>query len=76
MYHIYLILILNLGNYLILYPLISKKIFFMDKLQIAPLNFGSVWISYPKISEFEFYPLIFRVFGFYTLTFQNLDFII
>ena len=29
------------------------------KLKIIPLKFGSVWILYSKISEFEFYPLNF-----------------
>ena len=28
----------------------------MDKLQVAPLKFGGVWILYPEISEFKFYP--------------------
>ena len=29
----------------------------LDKLQITPLKFGSVWILHPEISEFGFYPL-------------------
>ena len=47
---------------------------FLDKLQIIPLRFGSDWILHSKISEFRFYLLKFGVFGFYTLTFQNLNF--
>jgi len=46
----------------------------MGKLQTAPLKFGSDWILYLVVSEVGFYSLKFRVFGFYTLTFQNLDF--
>ena len=44
------------------------------KLQITPLKFGDDWILHPKVLEFGFYPLKFGVFGFYTITFQNLDF--
>ena len=29
----------------------------LDKLQITPLKFGSVWILHPEISEFGFHPL-------------------
>ena len=46
----------------------------MDKLQITTLKFGGDWILYSEVSEFRFYPLEFGMFGFYTLTFQNLDF--
>ena len=45
----------------------------LDKLQITPLKFRGDWIL-AEISEFGFYPLKFGMFGFYILTFQNLDF--
>jgi len=51
----------------------EKKI---SKIQITPLKFGGDWILHPEVSEFEFYPLKFGVFGFYILMFQNFDFIL
>ena len=39
------------------------------KLQIIYLKFESVWILHPEISKFEFYPLKFGRFRFYTLKF-------
>ena len=39
------------------------------KLQITPLKFGGDWILHPEVLEFGFYPLKFRVFGFYTPAF-------
>ena len=47
---------------------------FLGKLHITPLKFGGVWILYPKVLKFGFYPQKFGMFGFYTLMFQNLDF--
>ena len=44
------------------------------KLHITPLKFRGDWILHPEVLEFRFYPLKFGVFGFYTLTFQNLNF--
>ena len=34
------------------------------KLQITPLKFGGIWILHPEVSEYEFYPLKFRMFRF------------
>ena len=47
---------------------------FKGKLQITLLKFGSVGILYHKVLEIEFTPLSLGLFGFYILTFQNLDF--
>ena len=43
-------------------------------MQITFLKFGGNWILHPGILKFEFYPWRLGLFGFYTLTFQNLDF--
>ena len=55
-------------------PIEISQSSFLDKLQIAPLKFGGIWILYSEISNFEIYPLKFGVFEFYTIRFQNLDF--
>ena len=52
----------------------NLSIFFFCKLQITLLKFGDDWILHSKVLKFGFYPLKFGVFGFYILTFQNLDF--
>ena len=54
------------------YSLKKKK---KGKLQITLLKFRSDWILHFEVSEFGFYPLKFGVLGFYTLAFQNLNFI-
>ena len=48
--------------------------YFLGKLKITPLQFGGDWILHFGISKFRIYPLKFRMFEFYTLMFQNLNY--
>ena len=58
------------GSFNILLNFFLKK----GQLEIIPLKFGGNWIFHFKVLEFGFYPWSLEVFGFFTLTFKNLDF--
>ena len=42
------------------------------RIWILPIKFAGILILHPNISEFEFYPKILRVFGFYSLNFEGI----